>query len=64
MHLNKGKTLAQCLHDSTAYAMNPEQFRKLIEERALTEDVRDVHMVNAIREEMEGLKRISFSLTL
>lgn len=25
MHLNKGKTLAQCLHDRTAYAMNPEK---------------------------------------
>lgn len=23
MHLNRGKTLAQCLHDRTAYAMNP-----------------------------------------
>ena len=25
MHLNKGKTLAQCLHDRTAYAMNPDK---------------------------------------
>ena len=25
MHLNKGKTLAQCLHDRTAYATNPEK---------------------------------------
>ena len=25
MHLNKGKTLVQCLHDRTAYAMNPEK---------------------------------------
>ena len=25
MHLNKGKTLSQCLHDRTAYAMNPEK---------------------------------------
>ena len=25
MHLNKGKTLAQCLHNRTAYAMNPEK---------------------------------------
>ena len=25
MHLNKGKTLAQCLHDRTAYAMNSEK---------------------------------------
>ncbi len=32
MHRNKGKTLAQCLHDRTAYAMNPEktQERELI----------------------------------
>ena len=32
MHKNKGKTLAQCLHDRTAYAMNPEktQERELI----------------------------------
>lgn len=38
------------------YAMNPEAFRKLIEERALTEDVMDVHMVNAIREDMERIE--------
>ena len=25
MHLNKGKTLRQCLHDRTSYAMNPEK---------------------------------------
>ena len=25
MHLNKGKSLAQCLYDRTAYAMNPEK---------------------------------------
>ena len=25
MHLNKGKALSQCLHDRTAYAMNPEK---------------------------------------
>ena len=32
MHRNRGKTLAQCLHDRTAYAMNPEktQERELI----------------------------------
>ena len=32
MHKNKGKTLAQCLHDRTAYAMNPgkTQERELI----------------------------------
>ena len=38
------------------YAMNPDAFRKLIEERALTEDVMDVHMVNAIREDMERIE--------
>lgn len=25
MHLNKGKTIAQCLHDRTDYAMNPDK---------------------------------------
>lgn len=25
MHRNKGKTISQCLHDRTAYAMNPEK---------------------------------------
>ena len=25
MHKNKGKTIAQCLHDRTAYALNPEK---------------------------------------
>ena len=38
------------------YAMNPEAFRKLLEERALTEDVMDIHMVNAIREDMERME--------
>jgi hypothetical protein len=38
------------------FAMNPDAFRKLIEERALTEDVMDVHMVNAIREDMERIE--------
>ena len=38
------------------YSMNPEVFRKLLEERALTEDVMDVHMVNAIREDMERME--------
>ena len=38
------------------FAMNPEAFRKLIEERALTEDVMDVHMVNTIREDMERIE--------
>ena len=38
------------------FAMNPDAFRKLIEEKALTEDVMDVHMVNAIREDMERIE--------
>lgn len=38
------------------YAMNPNTFRKLIEEQALTEDVMDVHMVNMIREDMERIE--------
>ena len=38
------------------YAMNPNAFRKLIEEQALTEDVMDVHMVNTIREDMERIE--------
>ena len=28
IHKNKGKTLAQCLHDRTAYAMNPEKMQE------------------------------------
>ncbi len=28
MHLNKGKTLAQCLRDRTDYAQNPEKTEK------------------------------------
>ena len=38
------------------YSMNPDAFRKLMEERALTEDVMDVHMVNSIREDMERIE--------
>lgn len=37
-------------------SMNPEAFRKLIEENALTEDFMDVHIVNAIREDMERME--------
>ena len=25
MHKNRGKTVAQCLHDRTAYALNPDK---------------------------------------
>ncbi|MBR3354570.1 MAG: DUF3883 domain-containing protein [Oscillospiraceae bacterium] len=38
------------------HSMNPEVFKKLIEERALTEDMMDIHMVNAIREDMERIE--------
>ena len=37
-------------------SMNPEVFRKLLEEKALTEDVMDVHQVMKIREDMERLE--------
>lgn len=36
--------------------MNRESFQKLINERALTDDVMDVHVVNAIREDMERIE--------
>lgn len=34
-------------------SMNPETFRKLLRERALTADVMDIQMVNSIKEDME-----------
>lgn len=34
-------------------SMNPETFRKLLQERALTADVMDIQMVNSIKEDME-----------
>lgn len=34
-------------------SLDPEVFRNIIAENALTEDVMDVHLVNAIREDME-----------
>lgn len=37
-------------------AMDPEVFRKLIKENALTDDVMDVHTVNAIKEDMERIE--------
>lgn len=37
-------------------SMDPEVFRKLIQENALTDDVMDVHTVNAIKEDMERIE--------
>ena len=37
-------------------AMDPEVFRKLIKENALTDDVLDIHTVNAIKEDMERIE--------
>lgn len=37
-------------------SLDPKIFRKILEENALTEDVMDVHMVNAIREDMERME--------
>jgi len=37
-------------------SLDPSVFRKIVEENALTEDVMDVHMVNAIREDMERIE--------
>jgi hypothetical protein len=36
-------------------SMDPEVFRKLIQEQALTDDVMDVHTVNLIKEDMERM---------
>lgn len=44
------------LNQVVDYSMNPNEFRKLIEERALTDDVMDVQTVNAIKEEMERIE--------
>lgn len=38
------------------HSMNRESFQKLLDERALTEDVMDVNMVNHIREDMERIE--------
>ena len=38
------------------HTMNREAFQKLIDDRALTEDVMNVHLVNAIREDMERIE--------
>lgn len=37
-------------------SMDPEVFRKLIQEQALTDDVMDVHTVNRIKEDMERME--------
>lgn len=37
-------------------SMDPDVFRKMIEENALTDDVMDVNVVNAIREDMERIE--------
>lgn len=37
-------------------SMDPEVFRKMIADSALTDDVMDVHAVNAIREDMERME--------
>ena len=37
-------------------SMDPEVFHKLIQENALTDDVMDVHTVNAIKEDMERIE--------
>ena len=37
-------------------SLNPQIFRDIIRENALTDDVMDIHMVNAIREDMERVE--------
>jgi superfamily II DNA or RNA helicase len=37
-------------------SMDPEVFRQLIKENALTDDVMDIHTVNAIKEDMERIE--------
>lgn len=37
-------------------SMDPDVFRKMIEENALTDDVMDINVVNAIREDMERIE--------
>lgn len=44
------------LNQVVDHSMNPDAFSKLIEERALTDDMMDVHAVNAIREDMERIE--------
>lgn len=44
------------LNEVVDHSMNPDAFRKLIEERALTDDVMDVQSVMAIKEDMERIE--------
>lgn len=44
------------LNQVVDHNMNRESFQKLIDERALTDDVMDVYDVNAIREDMERIE--------
>lgn len=49
-------TVKQRLHEVVDRTLNHEVLLKLLSERALTQDVMDIHKVNAIREEMERLE--------
>lgn len=44
------------LNEVVDHSMDPNELRKLIEERALTDDVLDVGIVNAIKEDMERIE--------
>ncbi|MCC8029492.1 MAG: DUF3883 domain-containing protein [Lachnospiraceae bacterium] len=44
------------LNQVVDHSMNPDKFKELIKEQALTDDVMDVHSVNAIREDMERIE--------
>ena len=44
------------LNEVVDHSMDPNELRKLIEERALTDDVMDVGVVNTIKEDMERIE--------
>lgn len=44
------------LNEIVNHSMTPEVFRKMIQEQALTDDVMDASIVNAIREDMERIE--------
>ena len=44
------------LNEVVDHSMDPSELRKLIEERALTDDVMDVGVVNSIKEDMERIE--------
>lgn len=44
------------LNEVVDHSMDPNELRKLIEERALTDDVMDVGVVNSIKEDMERIE--------